>query len=66
LIGDAGAEPVWPTQAGAGIVIAEVDGGMVPLADVDPDQRDRRHRKRLLWKEAKLSSAQAQGSTTRV
>ena len=66
LIGDAGAEPAWPTQAGAAIVIAEIDGGMVPLVEVDPDRPDRRRGKRLLWKEAKLSLAHAHGSTTRV
>jgi hypothetical protein len=66
LIGDAGAEPAWPTQAGAAIVIAQVDGGMVPLVEVDPDRPDRRRGKRLLWKEAKLSLAHAHGRTTRV
>jgi hypothetical protein len=46
-------------------VIAEVDGGMVPLVGVDPDRPDRRRGKRLLWTEAKLSLAHAHGSTTR-
>jgi len=66
LIGDADAEPVWPTQAGAAMVIAHVDGGMVPLVEVDLDRPDCRRVKRLLWKEAKLSLAHAHGSTTRV
>jgi len=37
LIVDGDAEPAWPTQTGAATVIAEVDGGMVPLVEVDPD-----------------------------
>ena len=47
-------------------MIAEVDGGMVPLVEVDPDRADRRRGQRLLWKEAKVSLAHAHGSTTRV
>lgn len=66
LIVDGDAEPAWPTQTGAATVIAEVDGGMVPLVEVDPDSPDRRRGKRLLWKEAKVSLAHAHGSTTRV
>jgi hypothetical protein len=59
-------EPAWPTQRGAASVIAEIDGGMVPLVEVDPNSRDRRRGKRLLWKEAKVSLAHAHGQTTRV
>jgi hypothetical protein len=59
-------EPAWPTQPGAAIVIAQSDGGMVPLVEIDPDRPDRRRGKRLLWKEAKLSLAHVHGSTTRV
>ena len=66
LFVDGDDEPVWPTQPGVAIVIAETDGGMVPLVEVDPDSPDRRRGKRLLWKEAKLSLAHAQGSTTPV
>lgn len=66
LIVDSEDEPAWPTQAGAATVIAEVDGGMVPLVEVDPDRADRRRGQRLLWKEAKVSLAHAHGSTTRV
>lgn len=32
-------EPAWPTQTGTAIMIAELDGGMVPLVEVDPDIR---------------------------
>ena len=66
LFVDGDDEPVWPTQPGVAIVIAETDGGMVPLVEVDPDSPDRRRGKRLLWKEAKLSLAHAHGSTTPV
>lgn len=66
LFVDSDDEPAWPTQPGVGIVIAETDGGMVPLVEVDPDSPDRRRGKRLLWKEAKLSLAHAHGSTTPV
>jgi hypothetical protein len=66
LLADGDDDPAWPTQAGAAIVIAELDGGMVPLVEVDPDSPDRRRGKRLFWKEAKLSLAHAHGSTTRV
>jgi hypothetical protein len=66
LLTDDDDEPTWPTQTGAAIVIAELDGGMVPLVEVDPDSPDRRRGKRLLWKEAKLSLAHTHGSTTLV
>jgi len=66
LIVDIEDEPAWPTQAGVATVIAEVDGGMVPLVEVDPDRADRRRGKRLLWKEVKVSLAHAHGSTTRI
>jgi hypothetical protein len=59
-------EPSWPTQPGAAISIAESDGGMIPLVEVDPQSPDRRRGKRWLWKEAKLSLAPAHGRTTRV
>lgn len=54
----------WPQQVGCETVIAEMDGGMVPLVEPDPTQADQRKGKRLLWKEAKLCLAHAQGSRT--
>jgi hypothetical protein len=39
LVDDGEDEPAWPTQTGAATVIAEIDGGMVPLVEVDPDRR---------------------------
>ena len=66
LVADGDDELAWPTAAGVATVIAEIDGGMVPLVEVDPERPDRRQGKRLLWKEVKLSLAHAHGSTTRV
>jgi hypothetical protein len=54
LVVDGEDGPAWPTQTGTATVIAEVDGGMVPLVEVDPDRPDRRRGKRLLSKEAKV------------
>jgi hypothetical protein len=66
LVGDVGAEPASPTRVGAAIVIAEVDGGMVPLVEVDRDRPGRLRRNRLLWKEAKLALSGTHCGTTRV
>jgi len=56
----------WPVQAGCAMVIAEMDGGMVPIVQTDVSQSDRRKGKVLNWKEAKLCLAHAQGSCTPV
>ena len=48
------------------MIIAQTDGGMIPVVETDPGQSDRRKGKTLLWKEAKLSLAHAQGSKTPV
>ena len=56
----------WPTQAGAQIVIAQMDGGMVPIVEPDARQKDKRKGKKLQWKEAKICLAHAKGSTTPV
>jgi hypothetical protein len=45
-------------------LVAEIDGGMVPIVVSDPAQPDRRRGKRLEWKEVKLSLAHAVGKTT--
>lgn len=65
LVTEEDAEPAWPTRPGVATVIAEIDGGMVPLVQSDPDSADRRRGKRVYWKEAKLSLAHAHGSTER-
>ena len=59
-------EPAWPSEDGARAVIAEIDGGMVPIVHSDAQQEDRRKGKRLLWKEVKLCLAHAHGSATPV
>jgi hypothetical protein len=57
----------WPTQAGISTaIIVETDGGMVPIVDIDPTQRDKRKGKTLRWQEAKICLAHPQGSKTLV
>ncbi len=47
-------------------VIAETDGGMIPIVEPDAGQKDKRKGKTLLWREAKISLAHAKGSRTPV
>ena len=47
-------------------IIAETDGGMVPIVEPGGDAKDKRKGKKLSWREAKLSIAHAQGSRTPV
>ena len=56
----------WPSGDGAGALVAEVDGSMVPIVATDAQQSDRRSGKQLLWKEAKLCLAHALGSAAPV
>ena len=56
----------WPTQPGAQIVIAQMDGGMVPIVEPDGRQQDKRKGKKLQWKEAKICLAHAKGNITPV
>jgi hypothetical protein len=59
--------PVFPETAGRHKdIIAQTDGGMVPIVEPDVGQKDKRKGKTLLWKEAKLSMAHAKGSKTPV
>jgi len=57
-------EEEWPNTTGEPLLVAQVDGGMVPIVVVDEAQADRRRGKRLEWKEAKLTLAHALGRTT--
>jgi hypothetical protein len=59
------AEPARPTQPGVATVIADIDGGMVPPVQSDPERAERRRGKRVNWKDATLSLAHAHGSTER-
>jgi hypothetical protein len=54
----------WPEQTVSEVVIAEMDGGMVPIVQAGESQPDKRKGKVLSWKEAKLCLAHAQGSRT--
>lgn len=54
----------WPSEAGAEYVIAETDGGMVPVVTIDPDAEDKRKGKKLGWQELRLCIAHELGSRT--
>lgn len=57
----------FPEESGAcKTIVAQTDGGMIPVVETDPGQKDRRKGKTLLWKEAKISLARAKGSKTPV
>ncbi len=59
--------PVFPEAPGRyKDIIAQTDGGMVPIVEPDAAQKDKRKGKTLLWKEAKISLAHAKGSKTPV
>ncbi len=59
--------PVFPETAGRHKdIIAQTDGGMIPIVEPDAAQKDKRKGKTLLWKEAKISLAHAKGSKTPV
>jgi hypothetical protein len=57
-------DEAWPSDAGCGMVVVEMDGGMVPIVEADAAQKDRRKGKKLQWKEAKLCLAHEAGSKT--
>jgi hypothetical protein len=56
----------WPAQTGAETVIAQMDGGMVPIVEPEAAQQDKRKGKQLQWKEAKICLAHEKGSKTPV
>ena len=45
-------------------IVAQTDGGMIPIVAPDPSQKDKRKGKKLLWREAKISLAHPKGSKT--
>ncbi len=51
---------------GTATVIAEMDGGMVPVVECDPEAVDKRKGKTLQWKEAKICLAHRHESTDMV
>ena len=57
-------QEAWPKAPGQAWIIAEVDGGMIPVMGPDASQSDQRKGKRLSWKEAKIALAHPLGSKT--
>jgi len=51
---------------GAEVVIAEIDGSMVPIVSPDPGSSDRRKKKELKWEEMRLALAKEFGSVSPV
>ena len=47
-------------------IVAQIDGGMIPVMTPDAGQKDKRKGKTLSWREAKISLAHAKGSRTPV
>jgi Uncharacterised protein family (UPF0236) len=59
------ASRVFPEAPGGHkYIVAETDGGMIPIVEPDANQKDKRKGKKLLWKEAKISLAHPKGSRT--
>ena len=55
----------WPAQPGrSAAIVAEMDGGMVPIVEIDPASPDKRKGKQLFWKEFKICLAHPKGSKT--
>lgn len=46
--------PTLSDQHGVLQLIAEADGGMIPIVTVDEEAEDRRRTRKVLWKEARL------------
>src|SRR6202049_2734811 len=54
--------PVFPETPGKHKdIIAQTDGGMVPIVEPDAGQKDKRKGKALSWREAQISLAAAKG-----
>jgi hypothetical protein len=47
-------------------IVAQIDGGMIPIVEPDAKGEDKRKDKTLVWKEAKISIAHHKGSRTPV
>ena len=45
-------------------IVAQIDGGMLPVVEPDANQKDKRNGKTLSWREAKISLAHGKGSRT--
>jgi len=59
--------PEFPKEPGRHKqIVAQIDGGMVPVVMPDATRTDKRKGKTLSWREAKISLAHAKGSRTPV
>ena len=59
-------EVVTPMPAGGvRVLVAETDGSMVPIVEVEAGQGDGRRRRRVKWQEARLCLAGVAGAATR-
>ncbi len=47
-------------------IVAQIDGGMIPVVEPDASRTDKRKGKTLSWREAKISLAHGKGSRTPV
>lgn len=54
----------FPTELGCQQQIAEIDGCMLPIVTVREDEGDKRKKKELHWKEARLALVHEQGSVS--
>jgi hypothetical protein len=55
----------FPQEAGLHKqIVAEIDGGMIPVMEPDASQEDKRKGKALSWREAKICLAHGKGSRT--
>ena len=62
-----GDEVAFPKEPGRHKkIVAQCDGGMIPVMTPDTNQKDKRKGKTLSWREAKISLAHAKGSRTPV
>ena len=62
-----GGEVSFPKEPGRHKqIVAQIDGGMIPVMTPDASQKDKRKGKKLSWREAKISLAHAKGSRTPV
>lgn len=60
--GSKGESPV--ERQAQGVIIAETDGSMIPIVEARKSRGDKRKKKALFWKEARLSLAYEKGSKT--
>ncbi len=57
---------VIPEADGEEYITAETDGSMIPIADTDGEETDRRKNRSCRWKEARLTLCHPKGSVTPV